>query len=218
MNNKRTQLYLFIIQCVFTASIFGSFTNWFRNGMDLIETLLFLMYLILAGAAWITTHIILLRAKIKKTNIQIANKACIIATLAVIVISLIHLKLIFGRFYSPFGGPTIDSVHRTFTNHDGEEMQYWVEFKNPFHETHTEYLVLAQGDEQSHIQIVAKRDDKPFGIGTDTDRILVQDSNYLLHTEFEPWIDRFFLIDPASMNVISNWMVNTKPIEKESNQ
>jgi hypothetical protein len=186
--------------------------------MDLIETLLFLMYLILAGVAWITTHIILLRAKTKKTKIQAANKACIIATIAVILISLVHLKLIFGRIYSPFGGPTTDSIHRSFINHDGEEMQYWVEFKNPFHESHEEFIVLAKGDEQSRIQIMAKRDDKPFCIGTDTDRILLQDSSYLLHTEFEPWIDRFFLIDPNALNVISNWVVNTKPIKTESNQ
>jgi hypothetical protein len=183
--------------------------------MDLIETLLFLMYLVLAGAAWVTTHVILFRAKAKKTNIQAANKACIIATIAVILISLVHLKLIFGRFCSPFGGPTIDSVHRTFINHSGEEMQYWVEFKNPFHASHTEYLVLTKGNEQNRIPIEAKRDDKPFSYGTDSDRIELAESNFLLVTEFEPWIDRYFVIDSASMNIISNWVVNTK---KESNQ
>jgi len=205
------QIFLLIIQCVFTASIVGAFTNWFRSGMDLIGTILFLAFLTMAGAVWLPTHIILLKAKAKNKNIRFANIACMISTVAVIAISLLSMNQIFGSFYPSFEGRTSDSLHRTFVNHDGEEMQYWVEFKNPFHETHSEYLILAQGAEQKRIQIVAKKDDKPFVYGTDSDRIELQGSSYLLHTKFNPWIECFHLIDPESMNVISNWVVNTKP-------
>ena len=211
MNNKRIQLYVLIVQCLFTAFVVGVLTNWFRYGMCLIRTILFLLYLATAGALLIPTHIFCLKAKAQKKSLSSSNRACVIATLVLILVSLGTHKSIFESFVPPTKKHVTHTLHRTFMNHDGEEIQYWVEFKNPFHQTHTEYLVLAQGDQQNRIQIVAKQDDGPFSHGTNTDRIELQESNFLLVTEFEPWIDRYFLINPESMNVISNWVINTKP-------
>jgi hypothetical protein len=190
--------------------------------MDLIQTLLFLAYLIFAGAAWLTTHIVLFRAKIKKENIQSASKASIIATIAVIVISLVHIQLIFGRICPPLEGGVLQDRHRQFIDDKGNSIEWWVEFVNPFDENHKERLVLVDEKDKRIINMLLlartgflsthKSDDDP--------NLKQLGSNLLLTSKLEtsPHQTRFVLFDYESGSVISNWVEAWKPPNTESNQ
>jgi len=218
INKSRTQLYLLIIQIGLIIFTCGGLTNWFRYGMSLESGFLFLLYLILTGILLIPAHLIGVIAKLRKKNPKIPNILNLIPTIALIIISFSLLKFITGNFIPFTKGHVSDGVHHLFINHKGEKIEYWVEFTNPFLEKHEEHLVLINNDEQHRIKIKAKQKAGGYVVGSDSDELILKGTNYLLHTEFEPWIDCFFLINPEALNVISNWMVNSKPIEKESNQ
>ena len=55
MLRKRSQLFFLLFQVFFLASVLGGYANWFREGMDLVTTLLMVCFFIKTVAEYPAT-------------------------------------------------------------------------------------------------------------------------------------------------------------------
>jgi hypothetical protein len=208
VKSKVLQLFLALVQLLFSISVYGAYTGWFKGGMDLLETMFFFGHLIFVFAIVVPSHIYLLLVGRNGGSTYLAPKLCVLATMLCLGITVAYNFHFFGRMYPPLEGNHIKDTVRTFVDLDGRSIDWWVEFVNPFHENHKERLILSDGQEKRIIEMTLVERRGKFVYNDDDNICLEQiNSNLLLRSRLEIGHQiRFVLIDYESGSVISNWV------------
>jgi len=208
MLRKRSQLFFLWFQVLFLASVIGGYTNWFRERMDLVATLLMIGFCVLALVLLLPVHVFCaIRSSMARVGWLDIVLLVVSTALFVLIVSLTNIKLS-GHLYPPLEGRVFKDESRVFVDDEGRNIEWYVEFANPYLASHKERLVLIDGKQKKIIKTKLLSDEKVFG-RTGSDRISLRQigGNILLTStiEISP-TTRFVLIDYKSRTVISNWL------------
>ncbi len=202
-----SQLVLLLIQILFTISVVGSYTSWFRSEIDLIETLFLLMHFAFVIFLILPGHIIWAIRRRAGKKCSGVMKFCVLATIVCCANTVYYNMSFFGRMYAPLEGSVIRERVSSFVDTDNHKVDWWVEYVNPFHEKHKERLILSDGNGKRIIDMKLVEQKGRFTYHGNKIHLEQTGSNLLLKSEAEiaPHT-RFVLIDYKSGSVLSNWV------------
>ena len=202
---KVLQLGLLLFQFVFSVSVVGAYTGWFKNDMDLLKTVSLIGHLLLVFAIVLPSHVYLFIVSKKGGSVSLGIRVCFIATVLCLVITVAYNIYIFGGMYPKLEGTVRNSYKHEFTDANGHKVEYWVELVNPFHSSHKERLILKIGDKKRVIDVKLKDRPGTFLSGPKDISITQEDSHLLLESQLA--VDtRYVVIDYKSGTVLSNWI------------
>jgi len=220
MLRKRSQLFFLLFQVLFLASVLGGYANWFREGMDLVTTLLMVCFFIAALVVLLPVHVFCFIRGLMKRFGRLDVALLYVSTVIFVAIVVVPNVVLLGRLYPSLEGRVFRDQTRTFVDNDGHVINWYAEFANPYLASHKERLILIDGKQKKVVKTQLLANEKIFG-RTGSDRIFLKQigSNILLEStiEISP-TTRFVLIDYKSGTVISNWLEQTvwaKPKQAE---
>lgn len=202
---KVIQLSLLVVQILFSASIVGAYTGWFRHDMDLLKTVSLVGHLLLVFIIVLPSHVYLFLLCRKGAPVSLGLKVCFIATALCLVLTVAYNLYIFGGVYSQKQGRVGLSHKHEFVDSQGRRYEYWVELENPFLESHKERLIISRDGEEKVIYMTLKNDSKSYSVGPKDLALKEEGSDFLLESNLK--VDtRFILFNYDSGQVISNWV------------
>ncbi len=200
------QLGLLLVQFIFSISVVGAYTGWFKNGPDLVKTLLLIGHFVLVAAIVLPANFYLFLSYKKGDSSLLALKVCFVATALCLIVTLGCNRYLFGGTYPRFGGIVSKSFTHEFVDSNGHIIEYWVELENPFHSSHSERLILKEEEETREIDMVLKKNEMESIFRGPNDIALTQEGSRIL-LESQLAVDtRYVVIDYESGTVLSNWI------------